>query len=173
MNTKAVKSFGLALMLAAGVLAVLLALGTFSPQKAAAQTIGADSVSINPNSANAGDAAPITVGFIVTAGALTSGQEVKIDLKGFNVPATIDPAAVSIRGGGGAGNPASINVEKTVVTLEIGNDSGGVPMFIAGAADAQVWITFTRAAGITAGTVAGVYNITVNTVPAPPVKLST
>ena len=37
MNTKAVKSFGLALMLAAGVLAVLLALGTFSPQKAAAQ----------------------------------------------------------------------------------------------------------------------------------------
>ena len=37
MNTKAVKSFGLALMLAAGVLAVLLALGTFSPQKAGAQ----------------------------------------------------------------------------------------------------------------------------------------
>ena len=66
MNTKAVKSFGLALMLAAGVLAVLLALGTFSPQKAAAQTIGTDSVSINPNSANAGDAAPITVGFIVS-----------------------------------------------------------------------------------------------------------
>ena len=40
MNTKAVKSFGLALMLAAGVLAVLLALGTFSPQKAAAQVTG-------------------------------------------------------------------------------------------------------------------------------------
>ena len=105
MNTKAVKSFGLALMLAAGVLAVLLALGTFSPQKVGAQTIPAANISINPESANAGDAAPITVGFLVTAGALTSGQELKIGLPGFSVPATIDPSAVSIRGGGGVRKP--------------------------------------------------------------------
>ena len=36
MNTKVVKSFGLALIVAVGVLALLLATGTFSPQKAGA-----------------------------------------------------------------------------------------------------------------------------------------
>ena len=53
MNTKAVKSFGLALMLAAGVLAVLLALGTFSPQKAAAtdRWLRRDAAAINPSAA--------------------------------------------------------------------------------------------------------------------------
>ena len=50
MNTKAVKSFGLALMLAAGVLAVLLALGTFSPQKAGGTgDRSSDSVAISPD----------------------------------------------------------------------------------------------------------------------------
>ncbi len=163
MNTKAVKSFGLALMLAAGVLAVLLALGTFSPQKAAAQTIPPANISVNPSSADAGDATPITVGFQITDGAITSGQEVKIGLPGFSVPAEIDPSAVSIRGGGGAGNPANITVSKTTITLEVGDDSGGVPMFIAGEANgAQVYVTFTRAAGISAGSVAGQYKVTVN-----------
>ncbi len=163
MNTKAVKSFGLALMLAAGVLAVLLALGTFSPQKAAAQTIPPGDISVNPSEANAGDATPITVGFEVTDGAITSGQELKIGLPGFSVPGTIDPSTVSIRGGGGAGNPANISVTKTTITLEVGNDSGGVPMFIPGTTDgAPVYVTFTRAAGISAGKVAGQYMVTVN-----------
>jgi hypothetical protein len=166
MNTKAVKSFGLALMLAAGVLAVLLALGTFSPQKVAAQNVTDTSISINPTTANAGDATPITVGFQVSGGAITSGQEVKIGLPGFSVPGTIDPSSVSIRGGGGAGNPAKISVTKTTITLEVGDDSGGVPMFIAGTTSdpAQVYVTFTRAAGISAGTVAGQYKVSVNDV---------
>ena len=166
MNTKAVKSFGLALMLAAGVLAVLLALGTFSPQKVGAQVVTPDDVSVQPTSGSAGKASPLTVGFIVAEGsAVTAGQEITISLNGLDVPGTIDPSSVSIRGGGTAGNPASISVSKSDVTLEVGDDSGGVPMFIAGGTTAQVYVTFTRAAGIKAGTTAGIYEILVNGTP--------
>ena len=52
MNTKVVKSFGLALIVAVGVLALLLATGTFSPQKAGAGTgsrIVAPIVEISPS----------------------------------------------------------------------------------------------------------------------------
>ena len=50
MNTKVVKSFGLALIVAVGVLALLLATGTFSPQKAGAQAITDDgsTISVQP-----------------------------------------------------------------------------------------------------------------------------
>ena len=62
MNTKVVKSFGLALIVAVGVLALLLATGTFSPQKAGAQattdvlegSIGIDSATARARCCGAG-----------------------------------------------------------------------------------------------------------------------
>ncbi len=169
MNTKVVKSFGLALIVAVGVLALLLATGTFSPQKAGAQTIPAANITVNPGTVAAATDTPLTVGFQVTAGAITSGQEITIEFPGFALPSTIETSSVSIRGGGAAGTPARIAVSGQVVTLEVGDDSGGVPMFIAGGTGAdvaQVYITFTRAAGLATGGVAGVHNIKVNDVAA-------
>lgn len=168
MNTKAVKSFGLALMLAAGVLAVLLALGTFSPQKAGAQ-VSTDGVSARPNDVGAGDPLILTVGFQVADGsAITAGQEIAIKLPGVAVPGDIAASDVSIRSGASAGSPSAVAVSTkdgvSTVTLTLGNDSGGVPMFVTGTSDAvaQVYVTFTKAAGLAAGKTAGNYFVQVD-----------
>jgi hypothetical protein len=164
MNTKAVKSFGLALIVAVGVLALLLATGTFSPQKAGAQSVTTDSVSVQPSTVAAGTATPLTVGFVVDM-AVTIGGEIKIELPGFTVPETIDPANVSIRGGGSAGNPETVEVSEQTITLTVGDDSAGNPMFVeplvADGASGQIYVTFTKPAGLAAGDTAGQYAVKV------------
>ena len=160
MNTKVVKSFGLALLLAVGILALTLALGTFNAGKARAQEV--NTVTVQPDTAAADTGTPLTVGFMVTSGALTAGQEIAITLPDFALPGTINPSTVTIRFGDAAGHAANVAVSGQTVTVEVGNDTSGVPMFILGVAEAQVYVTFTRAAGIATGTTAKVSYVQVN-----------
>ncbi len=133
-------------MLAAGVLAVLLALGTFSPQKAAAQTI-AGAVTVSPTEATGGSDLVLKLGFGVSAGGtIEGGEEIVVDLTGFVLPDSIDPALVNIRTGTGTaekrGNPASVSIEKGKVTLRLPND-----LALSGDTNS---VTFLRAVGIKA-----------------------
>ena len=157
MNTKAVKSFGLALMLAAGVLAVLLALGTFSPQKAAAQTVG--TVSINPGSGDAGAGLSVRVNFAVSAAPILSGNDVTVVLPSFGVPASIDTSDVTVRttptgGETASSTPRSVvtDSKKNTITVKLDDDVE--------IGDAS--ITFDVDAGISAPTASGSYTVTVN-----------
>ena len=146
MNTKAVKSFGLALMLAAGVLAVLLALGTFSPQKAGAQATGITGVGISPGNLPGGSASFFNVGFTV-AGTIYGGEEIVVTLPGFGLPGSIDAANINIRTTSGTetarGNPSNvaIDADKSTVTLTLPTN-----LDVTGLSS----ITFLRAAGVTA-----------------------
>ena len=160
MNIMTGKSFRLAMLLAVGVLALLLATGTFSPQKAAAQQVDADSVEVHPETAAGGEVTPIRVTFDLTADIL-SGEEITITLEDFDIPAEIDPAHISIRSGSEAaqvGRPANVMVDEDSVTLEVGNDGDGVGMELAGEDNS---VTFARAAGIKPPVPAGVYDVTV------------
>ena len=156
MNTKAVKSFGLALMLAAGVLAVLLALGTFSPQKAAAQSAGTTEVS--PTTLSAGAPSFFRVTYDVT-GSIFGGEEIVVTLDSFGLPDTIDAALINIRTGAGEtlqqGTPAGVDIDtkEGTVTLQLPTD-----LEISGTDNT---ITFLRAAGISAPLVAGAYDVNV------------
>ncbi len=147
MNTKAVKSFGLALMLAAGVIAVLLAMGTFSPQKAAAQTI--TDVSISPSGLPAGTGSFFKVNFTPTVASILPGEEIVITIAGFQLPSSIDASNVNIRTGSGQtlqqGAPANINVDadKGTITLLL-------PKTLELGIGAVASVTFLRDAGIKA-----------------------
>ncbi len=55
MNTQVGKTFGLALLVAVGILAVMFALGTFSAQKTSARPLLAGSLTITPSAEMAGD----------------------------------------------------------------------------------------------------------------------
>ena len=149
MNTKAVKSFGLALMLAAGVLAVLLALGTFSPQKAAAQDVG--QVTVSPDEASGGAGTFLKVTFPVTTTSILPGEEIVITLAGFVLPASIDAGDVNIRTGSGdslqQGSPAAITIDgkKGTITLQLSKD-----LELFGDVASSPSVTFLRAAGIKA-----------------------
>ena len=163
MNTKAVKSFGLALMLAAGVLAVLLALGTFSPQKTAAQVSETIAVTVQPSTAAGGAATPLRVNFGAGSDGIISGQNITVTLVSFGVPDSIDPAHVAIKSGGATGKPTSVTTDpkKGTITVELGNDADGLPMDIDLSTDAAHSITFAKAAGITAPTASGNYPVSV------------
>jgi hypothetical protein len=157
------KSFRLALLLAAGVLALLLAVGTFSPQKAAAQ-IATDGVSVRPETATGGMVTPVRVTFdLTTDGLILAGEEITITLEDFDVPSDIDPAHVSIRSGSESaqvGRPAAVTVDGDSITLELGNDSDGVGMELSGSGNS---VTFARAAGLKPPIAAGTYDVTVAT----------
>ena len=164
MNTKAVKSFGLALMLAAGVLAVLLALGTFSPQKVAGQASGIDAT-VQPSTAAGGAATPLRVNFAAGSDGIISGQTITVTLASFGVPVSIDAANVAIRAGDATGRPTSVETDpkKGTISFDLGNDTDGVPMDIAAGSEIALnSITFAKAAGITAPTASGVYDVTVD-----------
>ncbi len=172
MNIMTGKSFRLALLLAAGVLALLVAVGTFSTQKAAAQQQVVQDVTVHPTSAGGGAVTPIRVGFELDGdGLIIAGQEITIAFaKGFGVPANIDASAIRIQSGlETSGRPANVTVDGNTVTVELGNDGDGVAMEIKEDGitdDVDAYITFTRAAGITAPISVGTYGIKVNGVPA-------
>ena len=163
MNTKAVKSFGLALMLAAGVLAVLLALGTFSPQKAGAQTVSG--VSINPDNGTPGAALSVRVNFTVADDPILAGNDVKVELPSFTVPVSIDKSDVLVRSNPTAeGADSTSNNARSVVTDP---DKNTITVKLDG--DVEVGtasITFDVDAGIKAPTASGDYLVEVDDDPA-------
>ena len=86
MSTKVGKTFGLALLMAVGILAVMFALGTFTSQKAGAAT---SDVSLALSSTDVGtDPVTVTVKFTESDGTAV-GDEIEITLAGLEVTTNV------------------------------------------------------------------------------------
>ena len=162
MNTRLGKSFGLAFVVAVGILAVMFALGTFNAQNVGAQDVD-DTIEIEPATPAPGAEVEVelTVDFNETVG---SYGDVVIELEGFSIPGTIDPRDVLIRGSIASpatvtGNPSNVDVDDNVITLEIEGVAGGDDTYIA--AEDNVIIVIRKRAGITAPALADTYDVTV------------
>ncbi len=121
MNTKVVKSFGLALIVAVGVLALLLATGTFSPQKAgAAPEDGSVSLSLEQIGSvdqDGTNTVKATVKFIDDEG-LSGSSAIVITLGGGLEVAS--PGPVTVSGTGSGGLPFEVTDQNPSAT---GNDT--------------------------------------------------
>ena len=175
MNTKAGKTFGLALIMAVGILAIMFALGTFSSQQAgahdgtdahddAAHTIDHVDVDLNVRNLEAGANRQIVVEFMDSA-SRPVGTTIVIKLASFGVPSTIAPESVTISsnnpGNDLTAHPSDVTVSGTMITLEVPDmDSADGAQDIA--ADAMVTIRFQASADITLPTVAGDYAVEVD-----------
>ena len=170
MNTKAGKTFGLALIMAVGILAIMFALGTFSSQKAGAHdgaathddgahTIAHDDVDLNVRNLEAGANRQVVVEFMDSM-ARPVGTTISIKLASFGVTGPIAPESVTISSND-AGNdltahPSDVTVSGTTITLEVPDmDSDDGAQGIAGGA--MTTIRFQASADITLPTVAGDY----------------
>ncbi len=100
MSTKTGKTFGLALIMAVGILAVLFALGTFSSQQAGAATSGV-SLSVDDTKPGAEDV-EVTVKFTdseaLSGGATPDPDEIVVVLTGFTVTTDSDVDSVTVSG---------------------------------------------------------------------------
>ncbi|MCH2499249.1 MAG: hypothetical protein MK118_03220, partial [Dehalococcoidia bacterium] len=174
MNTKIGTSFGLALLMAIGVVSTMLVMGLFSPNKAHAASPTVGSLTASPT--NPGAAATIKLPFTLTEAVAGNSGEiwVKFD-KLYGVPDSIAKTSISIASGqttGGVSNPL---IDPTVVTADyatggyqasdqtvkiaIGDtnpnsSSSTVENLEAGAANEHT-ITFASSAGITLPTGSG------------------
>ena len=173
MNTRLGKSFGLAFVMAVGILAVMFALGTFNSQQVGAQSSVEDgSISIVPAQPDPGASSAFTVSFRATAnGAVGNYGSIDVELEGFGIPSSIDVRDVQLRfyGTGStkgstpsmkvAGLADDIRVSGDVITLDLnGNpDAGTVEI----AASEWVDIVIRSRAGVTAPALAGSYDVTV------------
>ena len=117
MNTKIGTSFGLALLMAIGVVTAMLVMGLFSPNKvhAASPTVG----SLTASPTNPGAISTIKLPFTLTEAVAGNSGEiwVKFD-KLYGVPDTIAKTAISIASGqttGGVSNPL---IDPTIVTSD-------------------------------------------------------
>jgi len=122
MNTKIGTSFGLALLMVVGVVATMLALGMFSPQKANAAAPVVTALTGSPS--DPGDAASIKVTF--TTDELIQGNSgeiwVRFD-KNYTVPATISKELITIttvQTTGGTSNPL---IDPTIVEITSTTDA--------------------------------------------------
>ena len=176
MNIRVGKSFGLALIAAVGILALMLALGVFNPQKAGAQQVADDDTVVNIDSedpsdpvqikpANPAPGAAVQVELTVDFdGAVDDFGVLEIELKGFGIPSDIDRTDVLLRNTGGTpsnGLPTNVDVENGVIQLEL-DDTGGAEAGNAaiGTGDTDdVIIVLRKGAGITAPALAGKYDV--------------
>ena len=163
MNTTVSKSFGLALLLAVGIIAVMVAMGAFTSQRAGAQ-VTSDTIVVDSNAPPPGAVVEVklTVDFDSGQGVDSFGA-LEIELKGYGIPDSIDPRDVLLRNTGGTvenGNPVDVNVTGGVITLELNEDATAGT---AGISDGQddVIIVLRKRAGITAPALAGSYDVTV------------
>ena len=173
MNTRLGKSFGLAFVMAVGILAVMFALGTFNSQQVGAQSsVEGGSISIVPAQPDPGASSAFTVSFRATAnGAVGNYGSIDVELEGFGIPSSIDVRDVQLRfyGTGStkgstpsmkvAGLADDIRVSGDVITLDLnGNPDAGT---VAIAASEWVDIVIRSRAGVTAPALAGSYDVTV------------
>ena len=160
MNTRLGKSFGLAFVVAVGILAVMFALGTFNAPKAGADVgaVGADhGVTTNPANPSPGSAVGLTLEFELT-GTISRFDEVTITLEDFDIPSDLGERAISVRQGTNGGPPDTVAVNGDTITLELGNISGETFGLTAG--DATIVIK--KSGGVTAPTLPGTYDITIS-----------
>ena len=158
MNTQVGKTFGLALLVAVGILAVMFALGTFSAQKAGAD-VGSGTLTLTPAAPEPGAPVTVKVGFTVATDVIGDYSTVTISMPGFVLPDEIDVKSVLVQSTVDDGIPNNVEVDGSDIIVEI-NDLGGDGGTIAlGAAS----ITLRRNAGITAPTAADTYTVQVTT----------
>ena len=170
MNTTVGKSFGLALLLAVGIIAVMVAMGTFSAQKAGADDADADAthtvmatdVVVKPLNPQAGAGVELTI----NAGggtAVTPLSEITVTLKNFGVPDDISEDEIVLRETGGStnnnsANPDNVRVDGDTIVIEVpdmdgdGSDNNLTRPFN---------ILIRKRAGITTPTTAGEHHIKV------------
>ena len=117
MNTKIGTSFGLALLMAIGVVSIMLVMGLFSPNKANAASPTVGSLTASPT--NPGAISTIKLPFTLTEAIAGNSGEiwVKFD-KLYGVPDSIAKTSISIASGqttGGVSNPL---IDPTIVTSD-------------------------------------------------------
>ena len=173
MNTRLGKSFGLAFVVAVGILAVMFALGTFNAQKAGAQGAGqvvAGTISIDPNDPVPGASTAVTVTF-EAADAIGNYEDLEIVLEGFGIPSSIDVRDVQIRlypsdptvanppqsTAAGLADDIAVSGDAITLTLNENDDLGTVAI----AADQWASIVIRQRAGVTAPALAGKYDVEV------------
>jgi hypothetical protein len=122
MNTKIGTSFGLALLLVVGVVATMLALGMFSPQKANAAAPVVTALTGAPG--DPGDAASIKITFTTDETIQGNSGEIWVRFdKNYTVPATIAKELITIttvQTTGGTSNPL---IDPTVQTVSSTTDA--------------------------------------------------
>jgi len=128
MKTKTGISFGLALMVALGVLATALALGLFTAPKAGAEV---DVTAITNTPTTPGATATFVLTFTTTTGLLSSGETISVEFdKNFTVPLIISKNNIiitTVQTTGGSSNPVidpavSTNASgNTVIQITIGD----------------------------------------------------
>jgi len=162
MNTKIGTSFGLAMLMAIGVIAAMLAFGFFSPSKATADV---DVEDITLSSATAGASGQIQIAFTtdnpLVAG---SGQLIVTFDATWGVPSTIAKEHITITTSGSTGGTSNptldptivIGANSTVVTITVGDtnpsasDTQSLQASVNGtAATNDHYLTFSPLAAIT------------------------
>ena len=161
MNTRLGKSFGLAFVVAVGILAVMFALGTFNSQQVGADVDDAadKSVTTNPEAPGPGAGIGMTLMFQLDRVAVVF-DEITISLEDFGVPATIAERSISVRVGDNAGAAAAVDVSGDNIVVELpdlNDDSTGLGIDVG----AVISIIIRKNAGITVPSTAGDYPITV------------
>ena len=167
MNTRLGKSFGLAFVVAVGILAVMFALGTFSAQQAGAQDaedqVDENSIMIDSATPAAGAAVQVKLTFDSGTDATESFGTLEIELEGYDLPEEIEPKDVLIRSASGTpenGLPVDVLVEGGVIILELTESAtGDDPTPSISANQDNVIIVLRKRAGITAPGLAGSYDV--------------
>ena len=155
MNTRLGKSFGLAFVVAVGILALMFALGTFSAQKAGAY---ADEAILTTSPAEPGPGAAVAITLELTLDDTTIFDIVTITLPDFGIPSSIDERSISVRTGDVGGPPDTVDTDGDNVILELGDINGDVA---GDGLKSPLTIVLKKSAGITAPTAAGDYTVQV------------
>ncbi len=167
MNTRLGKSFGLAFVVAVGILALMLALGTFSAQKAGAQGVTENSITIDSATPAPGANVQVKVGAVFTD-AVDNFGDLTIELEGYGLPSSIAITDILIRTGATtladaneAGNPTDVRVSGGIITIELGGNNTADDPGIEIEANDFAEITIRQRAGVTAPALAGTYDVSV------------
>jgi len=178
MNTKIGKNLGLTLIMFAGVVATMLALGLFSPGKANAAPPQPQAITASPGAP--GDTSTIKIKFETDEALRGNADEIWVafDAK-YGIPATIAKTSISIASGqttGGVSNPlidptiaeqtaadSPLSVGDTVVKIAIGDTepatTGSVEDLDVNTGANDHIITFASSAGVTLPTLAATQRI--------------
>ena len=168
MNTRLGKPFGLAFVVAVGILALMFALGTFSSQQVGAQEaedqVDEGSIMIESATPAAGAAVQVKLTFNSGNDATESFGTLEIELEGYGLPEEIDSKDVLIRSGSGTpanGLPVDVLVEGGVIILELTQSAPTAddPTPSISEDTDGVIIVLRKRAGITAPELAGSYDV--------------
>ena len=179
MNTRLGKSFGLAFVVAVGILALMFALGTFNAQKVGAQApntmVMEDTILVAPANPSPGANSEVKVSFQSLRG-LDNFTNVTITLEGWGLPASIDIKDIlmhelTIDGDGVAtitaassGLPVDVTVDGDDIILQFDDDTVEKQFGFEGVqpTSGRTQVVIRKRAGLTAPATAGSYDVTVD-----------